>query len=144
MGKLTHDIYVDTHMIPEDFANDLAANLDVAFVKVTGNEVDFVTNPEFHFYIKYSSEDDPIWLRIGRNVFANDDEEALYTKGYPYQIEVGSRANANHEKLSGVAARQIFEKLKATQRYSLVLQYLSDEPALDTFEPGKDKLSDAS
>ena len=143
MGKLTHDIYVDSQKIPEDFADDLAAILDVELVKVTGDEVDFVTNPEFHFYITYPSEDDPIWLRIGRNISVYDDEEDLYNKNYPYQIEVGSEANTNHEKLSGVAAREIFEKLKATHRYPLVLQYLSDEPALDTFEPTKDNSSKA-
>jgi hypothetical protein len=133
LGKLTHDIYVATQMTPEEFADNLAAILDVNLVKVTGNEADFITNPEFHFYIKYPSEDDPIWLRIGKNVFAGDDE--LYTGGYQYEIEIGSPANTDHKTLSGVAARQIFEKLKATQQYPIILQYLSDEPPLDTYEP---------
>ncbi len=104
-------VFVDSELTPEAFSHDLAAILGVHLQDVVGEE-----------FIFYEFADDRRWFNVGNHTLENDDD--LPFEEYRYQIEVGTHGIYDAEKREQVMldfAREIYEKLKATHKYRLLL-----------------------
>jgi hypothetical protein len=105
------NIFVDSMSEPEAFAGELESILGLPLTKVTDNE-----------FIFYEYKDDLRWFDFGFHEQENDRD--LRFEDYRYQIQVGSRRIGDwqvYEKVKEDFAREIYEKLKASHKYRLML-----------------------
>lgn len=110
MSKTT-DIFVDSEKSLDSLVKDVESLLNVSFKFVGDNEESW-----------YEFSNSQISMTLGNHEFESDID--LNFEDYPYWINIRSlnfQTEAEHHKQRDDFANFLYEKLKATRQYSLML-----------------------
>ena len=114
------NIFVNAPLSLENFVKELESLLAI--------QCKFDSNAWEEWYV-YHEHESPIWLSIGEN--DHDSDPDCDFEDYRYDIQVGIR----DEKRRQDFARSVFEKLKETKRYPLLLTDYDLQYNLDEYTP---------
>ncbi len=135
MALYTSNIFIDSELSPEELLVWVESILGITFLPLTGQEK--TLDPELVF-AKYSDATSPLSLNIGFHYF--DEDRQMDFPSYRYDIEVrlhGDEYSLERESLTLQFGKQIFDKLKTTRRYRLMLTQ-EVQVLVEKYDPASD------
>lgn len=135
MALYTSNIFIHSELSPEELLVWVKSILGITFLPLTGQEK--TLDPELVF-AKYSDATSPLSLNIGFHYF--DEDRQMDFPSYRYDIEVrlhGDEYSLERRSLTLQFGKQIFDKLKTTRRYRLMLTQ-EVQVLVEKYDPASD------